>query len=204
MVQVLIGQVHQRGDSAAAPIESLRREPVFETRRIGHTESLEELAAYEFGRRLPVPFLLEPLELVDVELHRIVRQPDQIASGGDVFVSHNTSYDPNGFTQRMSRGGFRFLGPQEAGQMLARAQAFGGPGKVDEQREVLAPENLGGRIGTVDLHLNRSERAARDHREQLPGLDSSQNTVYGRREPAQGPAARQTVTQIVTPRADGD
>jgi len=68
------------------PMRSLHGEPVFEPRRPRDLEAVEEVAVDEQRRVRPVALLHEPLQLVGIELNRVVRQLDHIARCCQTFA----------------------------------------------------------------------------------------------------------------------
>jgi hypothetical protein len=64
----------------------------------------------------------------------------------------------------MPSGGLAPVRPQERGEVFTASGLTGGPGEVDEECEVLTPEQLGRRRLAIDGDLDGPEGAAYDHR----------------------------------------
>lgn len=155
---------HQRLDRAAAPLRALRGEPVVEVRGVAHAEALEELPLGERrggGPRAAPGLRRQP---VHVQLDRAVAQPHLLALHLDVRLPGGAPQHVHRFPQRVPRGRLRLVRPQQADQMLARAGAPRRAGEIDQQREVLAPQQLGRRLEPVHRDEERPQGADGDHR----------------------------------------
>ena len=159
-----IGRAQEHVDPAAAPVLALGREPVLERDRVGHAEALEELSDHELGGRRPALGGDELLQPFHVELHRAGGEPHLAdghlhARGTGMPAEHAER-----LAERMPSGGLAPVRPQERGEVFTASGLTGGPGEVDEECEVLAPEQLGRRGLAIDGDLDGPEGAAYDHR----------------------------------------
>ncbi len=170
----------QRVHGARAPQRPLRREPVLELGRPGHRKALEELPADEPGGARPVLRAGERVEAVGVELHGVGGETDARGVGLEARVAGAAAQNAQRFVERVPRGAFGLVGPEEPDQVVAGPRAFGRPRQVDEERHVLAPQQLPRRRPTVDAHVHGTERAAADHRPQPPASRRRASTTSGR------------------------
>ena len=170
-----IGAAHQDLEASAPPLLPLGRQPVLESGGVGHAEALEELARDQLGGRGPVLLGRQLLEPTHVQIHRALGEPDLADRDLHGLMARVPANHAKRLAQRVARRQLGPIGPQEADQMLTTASLAWGAGEIDEQREVLAPEQLGRRGGAIDRHLDRPERPADDHR----GLRSSERRPSG-------------------------
>src|SRR5438046_9565394 len=71
--------------------------------------------------------------------------------------------DAERFAQRASRLLLILFGPQQPDGVIAGAAMRRRAGEVQEQREIAGPQQIVVCIGTVDPHLERAQRAQRNH-----------------------------------------
>ena len=90
--QVELGGAHERPDQPARPLCPLGGEPVLERRLPRHRESVQQSAAHQGRRGLPLPGGLVPGERGQVRLHRIRFQPDRGRVGVQGVLSHRAAH----------------------------------------------------------------------------------------------------------------
>jgi len=153
----------QRVQRASGPVPALREEPVLERGRVGNGEPFHELALHQGCGVRPVFLLQEVVEAVGIELDGTDPQLELIACGVQIRLAQAAAQDADRLAQRLAGGRLILVGPEETDGMLAGAAPRGCPSEVEQQREVLAPEEIRGCRRAVHHHLDRSECAAEDH-----------------------------------------
>ena len=141
---------------------------MLELGRTGHSEALEKLAADERRGPRPVAGGGKGVEVVGIELDCVGGDADAIGVRLQAGIAGAAPQDAQGLVQGVPRSPVRLVGPQQADQVVAGAGALRGPCQVDEQRQVLAPQQLRRRRTAVESHVHGAECAAADHRPQVP------------------------------------
>src|SRR5688500_1975068 len=164
----LVGACREPVDAGSLPRPSLGREPLLECAAPRDREAVEKGA-------LPVL----------VEMDGLGGQSDLLPDGRDGTVAQVPADQPDCFVQRMARTGLRTVAPEEPDEVLARASAPWRLREIDEQREMLAPEQLRRRDGGVELGRDGPERPDAHHGHWTPAVGRS-NALTG------GSASRQS------------
>ena len=156
------GRPHEHLDRSPPPELALRGQPVLELRRIRNREAFEKLPGDELRGAFPVLGGRELLQPIHVQLDQVRGQPDLACRrihGGLAGVPAN---HPERLAERVPGRGLGPISPQQPDEVLAAPGPTGRPCEINQQGQVLAPEQL--RWGRTAVHadLDRSQRAAKD------------------------------------------
>ena len=99
-------------------------------------------------------------ETIAIERHAVRAEADLIDIGLHLVVPQDTPEDAQCLAQRVARRLLVALTPQQSHEVFAGAAAPGAARKVDEQRNVLAPQQFGRGVSAGQRHLYRAEHAA--------------------------------------------
>ena len=135
----LLGAVHQHVHRAAAPVLAFRSQPIVKLRGTADTEPFQEVPIDQRGCAGVIAGRCQPFQSVGVEVDRAGRNPHLRRVGLEVVVTRTQAQHAQGFVQGVARLLLRLLAPQQADEMFARSGAFGRPGQINQQREVLLP-----------------------------------------------------------------
>ena len=125
---------------------------------------MEEVAIDQGRRACPVALFDQPHEFVGVQLHRAVYELNDVARGRDVVVPHELAQHADGLAHGSAGGGVVLVRPEQTDQLLAGAAVFGGAREIQQQRDVLLPQQLGGRRRAVHCDFERAQRLQANHR----------------------------------------
>ena len=163
-VEPLLGMLNEDVHLPAVPVPLLGVQPVFERRRSIEPESIREFSSDERGGPGPITAFDQAVEQVRVQLDRARRQLELVGLSAQSLLADVAPQQANRLAQRLKGSGLRLVGPEQADRLVARAAARGRASDVQEQRDIVAPEQLRGRRLPVHGHLERAERADADHR----------------------------------------
>ena len=161
--QELFDALDERVHRARAPECPFGRDPVVEPGCAPHAEALEELSAHQRGGRFVVLSRDERVEPIGVELHRTGAESHLVAVRLEPPLAEVAAQCAHRLVERVARVLLGLVSPQQPDQMLPGAGAFRRAREVDEEREVLPPQQRGRRPGAVHAHIHRAQRAADDH-----------------------------------------
>jgi len=160
----LVRPAFEHFDGPPAPVVALRGQPGVELRGAGHAEPLEEFPLHEACRARVVSRGHERLERVRIELDRAGEEAHLRGVGLEAADADGFPPLPDRLIERMTRVVFRFVGPQQSDEMLARPGTLGGPCEVHQQRKMFAPKERRRRLPPVHADLDRTECADDDHK----------------------------------------
>src|SRR5436190_1967335 len=156
------GRGRAAGGAASTRRPTLATEPVFELTGVGNREPFEKVALDECGRAWPVAARVQLREAVAIERHAVRAEADLVDVRLHLVVSQGAPEDAQCLAQRVARLLLVAVAPEQSYEVLAGAQPPRAACEVHEQRDVLAPQELGRRVGAGHRHLHRAEHAAVD------------------------------------------
>ncbi len=138
-------------------------QPILERRTPGNREALHEIADGQIRHSLPILLRRQTLELLEIEANRVGRQADLIPLALQAFRTEMFAQNAHRLVQRVARRRIRLIAPEQPDEVVSRARSFRGAGKVDQQRQVLAPKQFRWRRIAVDQELDGAEHSAAYH-----------------------------------------
>src|SRR5256886_10823838 len=124
----------------AVPVPLLCVQPVFERRRPIEAESVREFSSDEWRGAGPITALDQAVEQVRVQLDRTRGQLELVGLSPQSLLADVPTQQANRFAQRLTGSGLRLVGPEEADRLVARAAPRGRARDVQEQRDIVAPQ----------------------------------------------------------------
>ncbi len=140
--QGLFAMGDERGRTHRPEPGALGGGPVLEPRRTLDGEALEEVAVQQ-GKRLGWMGRRERGEARGVDLEVVGLQHDQVAPGPHPARAQAGSQAVERFVQGVPGARLVLLRPERAEHLISRAGSAGGQSQVDEEGQMLPPEDLG-------------------------------------------------------------
>ena len=158
----------RRADQGPQPLRTpdrpLGAEPALELVRLGDRESFKKLPLDEPGGAGPVAARIQLGKPVAVQRDGVRAQPNLIHLHPHCVVPQDAAENPQSLAERVAGLLLIPIAPQQAHEMLARAAPPRAPREIDQEGEVLAPQELGRGVRAVHRHAGRSHRPAVDSR----------------------------------------
>jgi len=148
--------------------------PVLELWCVLDGKSLEEIAMQEpdgigrLGRS-------ESSEPEGIDVQTLTAQDKAVTLGLEPSLTQAAAQAVHRFVQRVTGSGFILVGPEGAKNLISGSAVLGSEGEIDEEGQVLPPENLGRRIPATEPGSGRPEADEREASQIRSGLHTIPN-----------------------------
>src|SRR6185503_7938833 len=128
---------------------SFGRGPVIKLGRVFQGESFEEITAQEpngvgrFG-------CSEGAEQQNVDIQTLPTECDRVSLGLEPSLAQAAAEPVHRFVKRVAGAGFVLVRPESLKNLISGSTILGSQGEIDQEGQVLTPEDLGRRISTIE------------------------------------------------------